>query len=81
MSDHKAEGVPSGFAETTVVKANLNVGVFGDEFNVFIERPKDTSSNAFESFVNWIFFVTDLFILINHVLEYDSNECDQSNKE
>lgn len=76
MSDHQAERIPSSCAEVTVVKCNLNVGIFGDEFDVFIKHPENASNNAFDSFVDWVFFVTDLFILIDDVFKNNSNECD-----
>jgi hypothetical protein len=44
--------------------------------DVFIKQPENTSSNAFESFVDWVFFVAYLFILIDDVLKNNSNECD-----
>ena len=81
MSYHKAEGVPGGFAEHRVVESDLNVGILSNELNALVKAPKDASSDTFESFVNWVFFVSNLFILIDNILENDSDHLNYSDQE
>jgi hypothetical protein len=81
MSYHKAEGVPGGFAEHRVVKSDLNIGILGNELNALVKAPKDASSDTFESFVNWVLFVSNLFILIDYVLENNSDHLNYCDKE
>jgi hypothetical protein len=63
------------------LEGNLDIGVLGDEFDVFVKHPENASGHTFETFINWIFFVSDLLILVNDVFKNNSDECDQSNKE
>lgn len=63
------------------MKGNLNISIFGNELNTLIKAPKNASGNTFESFVNWILFVSDLLILINDILENDSDQLNKSDQE
>jgi len=59
----------------------LDECILGDEFNVFIKAPEDISDVAFQALVESIFFISNLFVLVNNVFKDDSDECDQSNDE
>ena len=62
------------------MKGDLDISIFGNELDIFVKHPQDTSGNTLEGFVNWIFFITDLFVLVNYVFKNDSDEgnnCDQ----
>lgn len=55
------------------MQGDLNVGIFSNEFNTLIKAPKDASGHAFECFVNWVFFISDFFILVDYVLKNNSD--------
>jgi len=65
VSDHKEEGIPSTSAESATSERNLDEGVLRDHFDILIKAPKIVSDIAFNSLVNWIFFVSNCFILFD----------------
>ena len=64
-----------------VMKGDLNVSVFGNKLNTLVKAPEDASCDAFKSFVNWIFFVSNFFILVNDILKDDSDHLNNSDQE
>ena len=63
------------------MEGDLNVSIFGNELNALVKAPKDASGNTLESFVNWVLFVSNLLILINDILEDDSDQLNKSDQE
>lgn len=63
------------------MKCNLNIGVLGDELNIFIQAPQDASNDTLEGFVNGVLFVANLLVLVNNVLKDKSNESNKCDKE
>ena len=62
------------------MEGDLDVRIFSDKLNALVQAPKNASCYAFKAFVNWVFFITNFFVLIDHILENDSdhlNNCDQ----
>lgn len=62
MPNYKPEGGLRRWAECFIVECNLNVSIFGKEFNIFIKTVKNTSNDAFKDFVKLAIW-SEFFIL------------------
>jgi len=57
----------------------LNESIFGDELNILVKAPKDVPNVAFHYLVNWVLFISNLFVFVNNILEDNSDESNQCN--
>lgn len=75
MSDDKPEWGPCWLAEALALQSNLDKGIFGNKFDIFIKAPENISDVALQAFVNRVFFISNFFILVNDVFKDNSDEC------
>lgn len=78
--DDEEEAVPGRGAEVLGGEGDLNVGIFGDEFDESFKAVEAAASGA-EDCLNDFVFLVGLFDLLFIVLEYNSDELNKSNQE
>ena len=81
VSCHDPERFLGSEAETAVVKSNLDVSVLVHEFNATVEALQVASNTAFQNVPNDIISWVGFFILIDEILESDSDHSNDSDNE
>lgn len=55
--------------------------ILSNPLDIAVKAPQVSSNYALKALVNGVFFVSNLFIFVNNVLEHGSNHGNQSNDE
>lgn len=81
VSDNEEEGSHGRWAESLVVKSNLNKSILSNEFDILIQAPENASHGAGDYFVKGAIFASHGFVLVSQVLKNNSDHSDNSNTE
>lgn len=81
VSDDEEEGGHGRWAESLVVKCDLNKSVLSNKFDILIETPENASHGAGDDFVKGTIFASHGFVFVSQVLKNNSNHGDNCDAE